>query len=66
MTLLSLDVLRVGTRLRGKGVAANSAMTLPWLSVEGPTPPLIKIDDEVEGVEGEETLMLKSMRRGLS
>ena len=38
---------------------------LPWLSVEGLTPPLVvKIDDDVEGVEGEGVLMLKSMRRG--
>ena len=29
-----------------------SAM-LPRLSVEGPTPPLIEIDDDVEGVEGD-------------
>ena len=38
-------------RLRGKGV-----------SVEGPAPPLMKIDDDVEGVEGEGMLTLKSMR----
>ena len=58
-------VLRGGTQLRGKGVAALSTM-LPWLSVEGPTPPLMKIDDDVEGVEGEEMLTLKSMQRGRS
>ena len=49
-TLLTLDVVRVGTRLRDKGVAAISTM-LPWLSEERPTPPLMKIDDVVEGVE---------------
>ena len=42
-------------------MAAVSAM-LPWLSVEGPTPPLMKIDEDVEGVEGDEMLTLKSMR----
>ena len=66
ITLLTLDVLRVGTRLRGKGVATISAVAnsiaLPWLSVERPTPPLMKIDDDVEGVEGEGMLTLKSMR----
>ena len=65
IALLSRNVLRVGTRLRGKDVAALSTM-LPWLSVEGPTPPLMKIDDDVEGVEGEEMLTLKSMRCGRS
>ena len=64
-TLLTLDVVRVGTRLRDKGVAAISTM-LPWLSEERPTPPLMKIDDDVEGVEGEEMLTLKSMQRGRS
>ena len=66
ITLLSLDVLRVGARLRGKGVATFSAVAnsiaLLWLSEEGPTPPLLKIDDDVEGVEGEGMLTLKSMR----
>ena len=61
MILLALDVLRVGTRLRGKGVAALFTM-LPWLSVEGPTPPLMKIHEDVEGVGGDEMLTLKSMR----
>ena len=32
--------------------------------MEGPVPPLMKIDDDVEGVEGEGLLTLKSMRRG--
>ena len=31
--------------------------------MEGPLPPLTKIDDEVEGVEVEVMLALKSMRR---
>ena len=52
-------------RVVGKGVATLSTM-LPWLSEEGPTPPLMKIDDDVEGVEGEGTLTLKSIRRGRS
>ena len=59
-------VLRVGTRLRGKGVATLSttanSIALPWLSKEGPTPLLMKLDDDVEGVEGEGMLTLKSMR----
>ena len=32
------------------------------VAMEGPVPPLMKIDDDVEGVEGEGMLMLKSMR----
>ena len=32
--------------------------------MEGPLPPLTKIDDNVEGVEGEVMLALKSTRRG--
>ena len=32
--------------------------------MEGPLPPLTKIDDDVEGVEVEVLLALKSMRRG--
>ena len=70
ITLLALDVLRGGTRLRGKGVATLStianSVALLWLSEEGPTPPLMKIDDDVEGVEGEGMLTLKSMRWGRS
>ena len=34
--------------------------------MEGPLPPLTKIDDDVEGVEVEVMLALKSMRRGRS
>ena len=36
------------------------------VAMEGPVPPLMKIDDDVEGVEGEGLLTLKSMRRGRS
>ena len=70
ITFLTLDVLRVGTRLRGKGVTTLStianSVALLWLPEEGPTPPLMKIDDDVEGVEGEGMLTLKSMRWGRS
>ena len=34
------------------------------VAMEGPLPPLTKIDDDVEGVEVEVMLALKSMRRG--
>ena len=34
------------------------------VALEGPLPPLTKIDDDVEGVEVDVMLALKSMRRG--
>ena len=34
------------------------------VAMEGPLPPLTKIDDDVEGVEVEVMLAVKSMRRG--
>jgi len=34
------------------------------VAMEGPLPPLTKIDDDVKGVEVEVMLALKSMRRG--
>ena len=46
IALLTLDALRVGARLKGKGVAKVSMLL--WLSVEGPTSPLIKISDDTE------------------
>ena len=36
------------------------------VAMEGPLPPLTKIDDDDEGVEVEVMLALKSMRRGRS